>query len=77
MSCRITKEGCFECNNGGALTAVMAMGAFSVYGIMVRKRGIERFLARRRIKPMERYLFDQNVIQYFEWLRNVLLATMI
>lgn len=37
MSCRITKERCFECRNGAALIAITAVGAFSVYGIMGRK----------------------------------------
>ena len=28
MSCRITKERCFECRNGAALIAITAVGAF-------------------------------------------------
>lgn len=45
-------------------------GRFSVYDIMKQSCGMVRSLAQRRIKTMERYLFDQNVTQYFEWLRN-------
>ena len=30
MSCRITKERCFECKNGTALIAIMAVGAFFI-----------------------------------------------
>ena len=37
MSCRITKERCFECKNGAAPIALMAVGAFPVYGIIERK----------------------------------------
>ena len=38
MSSRITKERCFECRYEAALIAIMAMGAFSVYGIIEWRR---------------------------------------